>query len=149
MIAKIGAQHLRDGKGDMPVRNREQNALGHQRPEQQHLFLVAGRTKPAALAGEGEQMVFLAVIATDAGEAALQISAIHELVHHLGDDGAQKAMTGLIALLIDRLKAVKMPGEALPEWRCPGLPGTINLRNHALQRTEGGVSNSGTPLKKV
>jgi hypothetical protein len=57
-------------------------------------------------------------------------------------------VAGLVAFLVDRLKGVEMPGEALPEWRCLGLPGTINLRNHAPQRTQGGVSNSGTPPKK-
>ena len=61
-------------------------------------------------------MVFLAVVAADAGEPALQIPAVHELVHHLGDDGAQVAVAGLVAFLVDRLKGVEMPGEALPEW---------------------------------
>jgi hypothetical protein len=133
----------------MPVGNRKENGLGKQGSKEQHLFLVARRTKPAAVAGEGEQVIFLAVITTDAGEPAFQVAAVHELVHHLGDDGPQEAVAGLITLFIHRLKAVEMPGEALPEWRCPGVPGTIDLRNHALQRTEGGVSNSGTPLKKV
>jgi hypothetical protein len=94
-------------------------------------------------------------------QPVFQIAAVHELVHHLGNDqpsrfacygvarGTQVSVAGLIAFFIDRLKAVEMPGEALPEWRCLGLPGTINLRNHAPQCTEGGVSNSGTPPKKL
>ena len=96
-----------------------------------------------------------------AGEPALQILAVHKLVHHLGDDppsrfacygaarGTQIAVTGLIPLIVHRLKSVEMPGEALPEGRCPGLSGTKNLRNHASQCTKGGVLNSGTPLKKL
>jgi len=149
VVAEIRSQHLGDGQGDVAVGNRKQDCLGEQRPEKLDLLLVARRAEPATLAGEGEQVVFLAVIAADAGEAALQIAAVHELVHHFGDNGAQVAVAGLIAFLIDRLKGVEMPGEALPEWRCPWLSGTINLRNHAPQCTEGGVSNSGTPLKKL
>jgi len=61
VIAKIRVQHLGDGEGDVAVGNGEENGLGEQRPEELHLFLVAGRTEPASLAGEGEQVVFLAV----------------------------------------------------------------------------------------
>ena len=133
----------------MTVGNREQNALGHQSSEELDLLLVAGGAEPAPFAGEGEQVVFLTVITADAGEPVLQFAAVQKLVHHLGDDGAKETVAGLVAFLIDRLKAVEMPGEALPEGRCPRLSGTIHLRNHALQRTKGGVSNSGTPPKKV
>ena len=73
-----------------------------------------------------------------AGKAPLQIAAVHELVHHLGDDGPEVAVAGLVAFLVDRLKAVEMPDEALPERRCLGLPGTINLRNHAPPAYRGG-----------
>ncbi|MDA3873246.1 MAG: WYL domain-containing protein [Kiritimatiellae bacterium] len=88
-------------------------------------------------------------VADDVAGDAFQIAAVHELVHNLGDDGAQKAVPGLIAFLVDRLKGVEMPDEALPEWRCLGLSGTINLRYHVPQRTEGGVSNGGIPPEKV
>ena len=149
VVPEIRTQHLRDGEGHVAVGNREEDGLGEQGSEELYLFLVAGGTKPTALAGEGEQVVFLAVVTADSGEAPFQVPAVHELVHHLGDDGAQKAVTGLIPLFIHRLKAVEMPGKALPEGRCPWLSRTINLRNHAPQRTEGAVSNSGTPPKKV
>ena len=59
----------------------------NQRPS---CLAVARRAKEDA--GEGEQVVFLAVIAADAGEPALQIAAVHKLVHHLGDDGTQVTM---------------------------------------------------------
>ena len=147
MIAEVGAQHLGDGEGDVAVGNGKEDGLGEQGPEELDLLLVAGGAEPTALAGEREQVVFLAVVAADAGEPMLEVPAVQKLVHYLGDDGPQETVTGLVAFLVDRLEGVEMPGEALPEWRGPGLPGTINLRNHALQRTEGGVSNSGTPLE--
>ena len=147
--AEVGAQHLGDGEGNVAVGNREEDGLGEQGPEELNLFLMAGRTEPAALAGEREQVVFLAVVAADAGEPMLEVPAVQKLVHYLGDDGPQETVTGLVAFLVDRLEGVEMPGEALPEWRCPGPAGTIDLCNHALHRMKGDVSNSGTPPEKV
>ena len=40
----------------------KENRLGHQRPEKLDLLLVAGGAEPASLAGEGEQVVFLASV---------------------------------------------------------------------------------------
>jgi hypothetical protein len=75
----------------MPVRHRIEDALGQQRPEELDLLLVAGRAKPAALAGEGQQTVLLAVIASDAGEAAGQVPPLEELLDHLLDDFAHES----------------------------------------------------------
>lgn len=54
--------------------------------------LVAGRTEPAALAGEGQQVL---VVAADAGEAACQVAASQEFVDHLGNNGAQVTEAGV------------------------------------------------------
>ena len=70
VVAEVRAEHLGDAEHEMPVRHRIEDALGQQRPEELDLLLVAGRAEPAALAGEGQQAVLLAVIAPDAGEAA-------------------------------------------------------------------------------
>jgi hypothetical protein len=45
----------------MPVRHRIEDALGRQRHEELDLLLVAGGAEPAALAGEGQQAVLLAL----------------------------------------------------------------------------------------
>jgi hypothetical protein len=42
------------------------------------------------------------VVAADAGEAVFQVPAVQELVHHLGDDGPQVAVAGLVAFLVFR-----------------------------------------------
>ena len=52
--AEVRAQHLGDAEREMAVRDREQNRLSEQRTEELDLLLVAGRTEPAPLAGEGE-----------------------------------------------------------------------------------------------
>ena len=59
---------LGDTKRAMAVRHGEQDRLGQQRAEELNLLLVAGRTEPAPLAGEGQQVFMLAIIATDTGK---------------------------------------------------------------------------------
>jgi hypothetical protein len=82
-----------------------EDALGQQRPEELDLLLVA---EPAALAGEGQQAVLLAVIAPDVGEAAGQVPALEELLNHLWDDGRQEAIAGLEPLLVGLEQLVEM-----------------------------------------
>jgi hypothetical protein len=60
------------------------------------VFLVAGEAEPAASAGEGQEVFVLAMVAADAGEAAGQVATFQELVNHLGDDGAEEAVAGLV-----------------------------------------------------
>jgi hypothetical protein len=112
---EVGAQHLGDAEGEVPVRDGEQDRLGQQRAEELDLLLVAGGAEPAPLAGERQQVLVLAVVATDAGEAAFEVAAIQELVNHLRDDRAQEAVLGLVLLLVGVQKRVEMPRQALPE----------------------------------
>jgi hypothetical protein len=92
----------------MPVRHQREDALGQQRPEELDLLLVAGWAEPAALAGEDQRAVLLAVIAPDAGEAAGQVPALEELLDHLWDDGTQEAIAGLEALFVGLEELVEM-----------------------------------------
>ena len=147
--AEVRAQHLGDTQREVPVRNREQDRLGEQGAEKLHLLLVAGRAEPAAFAGERQQVLVLAVVAPDAGEATRQIAAVQELVNDLRDDWAQEPVTGLIVLLIAGEKRIEVPGQALPERRGLRLAGTIDLLHHAAQCIEEGVSSNGIPKKKV
>jgi hypothetical protein len=112
-------------------------------------LLVAGRAEPAALAGERQDIFVFTVIAANPGKPLLQVAAIKELLHHFRDDGAEVAVPGLVALLIDLDKGIKVPGQALPQWRGFGLAGTIGLRNHAHYCNKEGVSSNGTPPKKM
>ena len=48
MVTEVGAQHFRDGEGNVPMRNGEKNGLGEQGPEEQNLFLVAIGSPSAA-----------------------------------------------------------------------------------------------------
>ena len=90
MKSEIRAQHLGDSERQVPVRHGRQDGIRQQRAEELHLFLVAGRAEPAALARERQQVIVLAVVAAHAGEAIGEIPATHELADHLRDDRAQE-----------------------------------------------------------
>jgi hypothetical protein len=77
--------------------------------------VVAERAEPAALAGKGQQVLVLAMVAADAGEAALEITAFQEFVDYLGDNGAQQPITGLVRLGINLLELIIVAAGALPQ----------------------------------
>ena len=107
--ADVRAEHLGDAKCEMAVRNGEEDRLGQQRAEELDLLLVAGGAEPAPLARERQQVLVLAVIAAHAGKAAFEVTAVEELVDHLRDDGAQEAVPGLVALLVQLQEPIEMP----------------------------------------
>jgi hypothetical protein len=87
--AEVRAQHLGNPERVMTMLHGIEDRFGQQRAEELYLFLVAGGTEPAPLAGKRQQVVGLAVIATDAGKVVLKIAAIKKLVRHLWDNRAQ------------------------------------------------------------
>jgi hypothetical protein len=109
--------------------------------------LVAGGAKPAALAGEGEQILVLAMVAPDAGEAALQVAAVEEFVDHLGDDGAEEAVAGLVLLGIDFLELVVVAVGALPERRLFRISGAIGL-HESIRQYKGDVCHLTAQVQK-
>ena len=125
--AEVRAQHLGDAEGEVTVRDREQDRLREQRAEKLDLLLVAGGAEPAPLAGEGEQVLVLAVVAPDAGEAVFQVATVQKLVNDLGDDRAQEPVAGLETLFVGGKKGVEVPGQALPERRGAGFAGAVGL----------------------
>ena len=82
----------------MPVRHRGHHVVQDKPGGRLDVLLVAGRAEPPALAGKGQQVFVLAMVAANPGEAALQVAAIQELVDHLWDDGPQAAVAGLVLL---------------------------------------------------
>ena len=93
---EVGAQHSGNGQDVVPVRHRGHHLVQDEAGGGLDILLVAGGAEPAALAGKGQQVFVLAMVAADPGEAALQVAAVQELVDHLGDDGAQEAVAGLV-----------------------------------------------------
>ena len=143
------AEHLRYSEREVAVRNGKKDRFRQQGNEKLNLFLVAGWAEPAPLTGEGQQVLVLAVVTPDSGKPVLQVTAIEEFIHHLGNDRAQETVAGVVALLVILEKHVEMPGQALPERRGLWLAGTIDLIHHAAQCRQEGVSSNDTPPKKV
>jgi len=50
-----------------------------------------------------------AMVTADAGEAVFEVAAVQELVHHLGNNRAQKAVAGLEIPLVPVEKGGEMP----------------------------------------
>jgi len=146
---EVRAQHLGNAQGKMAVRDRKQDGFGEQGAEELDLLLVAGRTEPSSFAGERQQVFVFAVIAAHAGKPVLQVAAVQKLIHDFRDDRAQEAIAGLVTLLVSVQEGIEISRQALPQWRCLGLPGTIDLLLHARQCIQMGVSSNGIPPKKV
>jgi hypothetical protein len=68
-----------------------------------------------------------AMVAADAGEAALEVAAVEKLGHDLRDDGAEGSVAGLISERVKLKELVKMAVHALPEGRLLRISGAIGL----------------------
>ena len=124
---EVGAQHSGNGQDVVPVRHGGQHMIQDEAGGGLDILLVAGGAEPAALAGKGQQVFVLAMVTADAGKAALQIAAVQELADHLGDDGAQEAVAGLVNFLVSPLELIVVPAGALPERRLLWISGAIDL----------------------
>ena len=96
----------------MPVGHRSHQVLQYEAGRRLNILLVAGGAEPTALAGKGQQVFVLAVIAADAGKPPLQIPTLQELVDHLGDDGAQDAVARLVKFFVTFFELVIVPAGA-------------------------------------
>jgi hypothetical protein len=91
----------------VPVGDGSQDMIQDEPGGSLEVLLVAGRTEPVALAGEGQKVLVVAIVAANAGEAAGQVAAVQEFVDHLGDDGTEQAIAGLVLLGVDLHGAVR------------------------------------------
>src|ERR1035441_4714939 len=99
----------------MPVRHRRQHVFQDEARGGLNILLVAGRAKPAAFTGKGQQILMLAMVAANPGETALQIATLQELVDHLRDDGPQETVARLVLLRISPLELLVVAVDALPD----------------------------------
>ena len=68
-----------------------------------------------------------AVVAADAGEAAVEVAAVEEFADDLGDDGAQGAEAGLVFARVDCDEGGEVTVGALPEGRAARVAGAVGL----------------------
>jgi len=111
----VNSQTLGNGQHDLPMGDRGTDFFGHVHGGQQGPLLVAGRTRAALLAGEGDEHLMLAVGAANSGEAFLQVAALQKSLHRLLDDPAPETILGLIALVVDLLERIKVLVKKKPQ----------------------------------
>ena len=124
---EIGAQHFRDGQDVVAVRHGGQHVVQDEAGGGLDVFLVAGRAKPAALAGKGQEILMLAMVAANSGETAFEVAALQEFMHHFGDGASQHTVARLVGLGISRLELVVVAVGALPQRRLFRVSGAIDL----------------------
>ena len=76
--ARVNSQTFGDRQHDLPMSDGRADFFSHVQRGQQRAFLVAGRTRAALLAGEGDEHLVLAVGAANASEPFLQIAALEK-----------------------------------------------------------------------
>ena len=93
-----------------------------------YLALVARRTKPAALAREGQEVFGGAGVAADPGEAPSESSAVEEFTEDFSDDGPEgaKVRLELFGIRFNERDVVSLG--TLPKGRLPGGPRAIRLQ---------------------
>ena len=74
--AGMHAKALGNGEDDLPMRDGKTDLFADVQGSQKSPFLMAGGTRTALLAGEGDKHLMLAVGTANAGEAFLQIAAL-------------------------------------------------------------------------
>ena len=97
---EIGVEHFGERQAVMAVGHRREDAGDEEGGSSQDVFLVAGGAEPAAFTRESQEVFLLAMVAAEAGEAAVEV-AVEEFMDDLRDDRAQGAEAGLVVLRVD------------------------------------------------
>jgi len=125
-VQTVGAEPLGDGEHHLAVRHRrEQCRVQPLRPDRQPLGVTAGAAV-AARAREREQIRVRARLAAAAGEPAIEHAAGEELVGHLRDDGAPRAVLACEALVVDGLQALQVIRHQPKQRRRLGPSGLVD-----------------------
>jgi len=78
-------------------------------------FLVAGWAGASLLAGEGDEHFMFTVRATNSSKTFMQIAALEIGCHRLLNDRSPVAILGLVPLVVNLLKRVKMLVDQTPQ----------------------------------
>ena len=73
-----------------------------------------------------------AVVAADAGEAAVEVAAVEEFADDLRDDRAQGTEAGLVVVRVGYDEGGEVTVGALPEGRAARVAGAVGLHGEEL-----------------
>ena len=119
------AKRLGHGEDDMSMRDRKQHDLDQERAEQRGTLGLAARAEVARLAGEGQQVLGLAVGAAQAREARLVAAAVQVLLYGPSHDRPQGAVALLEALGMLSRVGLEVCVQELVEAGPLGMAGTV------------------------
>lgn len=122
VIKKVSSQHLRDAKDEMPAGNLLEFLRADPFPEFHRPPLMAGG---AALAGEGRQVLVVAVFALDPGKAVAQIPAIQVLADHFPQIRQEESGGSPEALFVTLDEGFQVIRRAAVIVRCLRIAGSI------------------------
>ena len=133
---EIGVEHFGERQAVMAVGHRREDAGDEEGGSSQDVFLVAGGAEPAAFTRESQEVFLSAMVAAEAGEAAVEVAAVEEFMDDLRDGRAQGAEAGLVVLRVDFDEGGEVAMGALPEGRLARIAGAIGL--HGWERPRRG-----------
>jgi hypothetical protein len=119
------AQHSRDGKRPVAVRDGSENPGGKFFCKQNGAFGLAAGAKIPCATRESQEMLLATIVTANAGEAPLEPSARKELIDRTDHHGAQRSRSGLETLFASANVTVKVRLEQLIERRPFGMPRTV------------------------
>ena len=131
----VNSQTFGDGKNHLSVRNGKTNICGDVDACHKRAFLVAGWVGASLLAGEGDEHFMFTVRATNSSKTFMQIAALEIGCHRLFNDRSPVAILGLVLLVVNLLKRVKMLVDQTPQVGGLRIAGAIKNRRFGTRRS--------------
>ena len=101
VIEKITPQDLREAEDEMPVGNLFEHLGTEPFAEFHHPLLMAGGAEMTALAGEGQEILLVAIPALHPGKAVVQVATFQVAVNDLLKVGPPEPVGPFESLLVD------------------------------------------------
>ena len=109
------SEKLGQSENVVAMSDRQQNMVDQVGSGALDFALMTGGAEPASLAGEGEEVLVLAVVTPDAGEAWFERAAVDELFHDLFHHRAERTVLEFVGVEVTGHESGLMPLGALPE----------------------------------
>ncbi|MDA0347437.1 MAG: hypothetical protein O3C20_08540, partial [Verrucomicrobia bacterium] len=121
------SQNARNGEDPVPVRYAETDFGGDGLCRIHRATLMAGRADTALLAGKGEQVVVVAMVASHPQESLGEVTAAEEAFKYFLQFRSQRSEDGLVLGGVGLEEIVKGGFQALPQGRGFGLAGAVRF----------------------
>jgi len=104
-----------NSEDDLPMSDRKTDVFGNVHRGQQGPLLMTRWASASLLAGEGNKHFMFTVGAANSSKTFMQIATLEIGCHRLLDDRFPVAVLGLVPIVVNLLKRVKMPVDQTPQ----------------------------------